>query len=157
MHQVGNLWGTILFEMYWELVNKNGFTADWMDSTKKQGNIIALKIIIGGLKFQPCQPTFLQARDAILLADGEYYNGENTCTLWKAFARRGLGSDAKTKEDGFKIPTMCQGTSDTGKGTTIIINNPGVTEKDPSSTALSSLSFWTILIAGIALGLTIWN
>ena len=109
LHQVGSLWATILFEVYWALVSKNGISLDWFNPDKiNAGNIIFLKIMIGAMKFQPCNPTFLQARDAILIADEEYHSGANACPIWTAFAKRGLGSDAADKVDGFKIPAMCQ-------------------------------------------------
>ncbi len=44
-----------------------------------------------GLKLQPCQPGFLDARDAILKADTILYNGKYSCAIWNAFARRGMG------------------------------------------------------------------
>jgi len=50
------------------------------------------------------------ARDAWLQADRNRYNGANKCLLWKAFASRGLGVDAKTTKpyaNGFKVPAGC--------------------------------------------------
>jgi hypothetical protein len=47
-----------------------------------------------GLKLQPCSPGFIDARDAILLADSLLNNFANKDLLWKAFARRGLGYGA---------------------------------------------------------------
>lgn len=43
---------------------------------------------------QPCSPTFVQARDAIIDADKALTGGSNACELWKAFAKRGLGEGA---------------------------------------------------------------
>lgn len=44
---------------------------------------------------QPCNPNFVQARDAILDADTALTGGENQCEIWTAFAKRGLGAGAK--------------------------------------------------------------
>lgn len=44
---------------------------------------------------QPCNPNFVQARDAILDADKALTGGKNQCELWTAFAKRGLGSGAR--------------------------------------------------------------
>lgn len=44
---------------------------------------------------QPCNPNMIHARDAILDADRILTGGKNLCTLWRAFARRGLGSRAE--------------------------------------------------------------
>lgn len=47
------------------------------------------------MKLQPCRPGFFDARDAIIQADQIMTGGENFCTLWKSFAKRGLGVDAR--------------------------------------------------------------
>jgi extracellular elastinolytic metalloproteinase len=52
-----------------------------------------MRLVFGGFALQTCNPTFITARDAILLADEHYYGGENKCLIWKAFAKRGLGVD----------------------------------------------------------------
>ena len=43
---------------------------------------------------QPCNPNFIQARDAILDADKALTGGQNACEIWKGFAKRGLGEEA---------------------------------------------------------------
>lgn len=43
---------------------------------------------------QPCNPNFVQARDAILDADRALTGGSNACEIWSGFAKRGLGSGA---------------------------------------------------------------
>src|SRR4029450_2289079 len=53
-----------------------------------------MQLVIDGLKLQPCNPGFVDGRDAILLADQMNYGGQHQCAIWKAFARRGLGVDA---------------------------------------------------------------
>lgn len=80
-----------------------------MDATSSKGNIVAMQIVIGGMMLQPCNPTMLQARDAIILADKNYYGGSNFCDIWKAFAKRGFGIDVngETHVDGFKLPEIC--------------------------------------------------
>jgi cysteine-rich repeat protein len=47
-----------------------------------------------GLALQGCEPTFLAARDAILLSDQNANSGANRCLLWAGFAKRGLGFGA---------------------------------------------------------------
>ncbi|KAG8682955.1 Fungalysin/Thermolysin Extracellular metalloproteinase 5 [Ceratobasidium sp. 394] len=73
------------------------------------------RLIVNGMKLQPCRPTFMQARDAILQADQALTGGENKCLLWAGFASRGLGVDAKKlgfgtrpSINGFKVPPECQ-------------------------------------------------
>ncbi|KAJ2999350.1 hypothetical protein HDV02_003131 [Globomyces sp. JEL0801] len=112
VHDIGEVWATILNEVYWNLVDKHGFSSEWLDSNQKKGNIIMLKLLIGGLKLQPCNPTFINARDAILKADETYYKGENKCLIWKGFAKRGMGKyadDTKRAVFDSKLPRECRG------------------------------------------------
>jgi extracellular elastinolytic metalloproteinase len=53
------------------------------------------RLVLNGMKLQPCRPSFFDARDAIIEADRILTDGENVCLLWKGFAERGLGVDAK--------------------------------------------------------------
>jgi extracellular elastinolytic metalloproteinase len=51
VHDIGELWAMVLLEMYWNLVDKYGFSSDWYDSKQIKGNIMALQLVIGGLKY----------------------------------------------------------------------------------------------------------
>ena len=95
IHAVGEIWAVTLWDLYWNLVNAYGFDPDFYRGVG--GNNIALQLVLDGLKLQPCNPTFLDARDAILLADQINFGGINQAILWKAFAKRGMGWNA---EDG---------------------------------------------------------
>jgi len=68
--------------------------------------------VVDGLKLQPCLPNFIAARDAIIAADLVNFQGKHVCTLWRGFARRGLGVDAVDEfilvTDGFDIPAACK-------------------------------------------------
>ncbi|KAH6559859.1 hypothetical protein BASA60_000424 [Batrachochytrium salamandrivorans] len=97
-------------EVYWSLVTKHGFSANLHDAKQSAGNIVAMQNIIGGLMTQPCNPTFLSARDAIVAADASYYKGANKCEILKAFAKRGLGSKAtSSRKSDFSVPSECDG------------------------------------------------
>jgi extracellular elastinolytic metalloproteinase len=106
----------MLYELYWNLVNRHGFSADWFNTKAKgktkelpAGNIIALQLVVDGMKMQPCRPSFVDARDAILQADEVNYQGANVCDIWAAFAKRGLGVDArKGGHESFEVPHECQ-------------------------------------------------
>ena len=92
VHYVGFVWCTVLYDIFWDLVDKYGFSNDIYNG--KLGNNIAMQLVMDGLKLQPCSPGFVDARDAILLADSLNNNFKNKDLLWKAFARRGLGFKA---------------------------------------------------------------
>jgi len=69
---------------------------------------MVLRDIVDGLKLQPCNPTFVDARDAILQADEINYGGNNLCLLWKGFAKRGLGLLALSGgRENFDVPADC--------------------------------------------------
>jgi extracellular elastinolytic metalloproteinase len=110
VHAIGTIWATMLYEMYWNYVEKHGFDANYYDAKQVKGNIMAMQVVIGGLALQPCNPTFMTARDAIIAADQSYYGGQNKCLIWKAFAKRGLGTDAVQRgyKNGFAVPADCQ-------------------------------------------------
>jgi hypothetical protein len=108
VHGMGEIWAVMLNEMYWNLVDDFGFSEDIFDSTQSHGNIVALQLMMGGMMIQPCNPTFLDARDAILQADVNYYNGKHQCQIWKAFAKRGMGVKAtKFFQDDQQVPEIC--------------------------------------------------
>jgi hypothetical protein len=91
-HGIGFVWCTMLWEMTWELIGAYGFDPDLYNGTG--GNNIAMRLVIEGLKLTPCNPGFVDARDAILAADQALYGGANQNLIWAAFARRGLGVSA---------------------------------------------------------------
>jgi extracellular elastinolytic metalloproteinase len=92
-HYVGSVWCTMLWEMYWGMVDKYGFDEDLFNGTG--GNNKAIQLVMDGLKLQPCSPGFVDARDAILKADSINNGGANREIIWRAFAKRGLGFSAK--------------------------------------------------------------
>ncbi len=91
-HGIGFVWCTMLWEMTWELINVYGFDPDIYNGTG--GNNIAMQLVIDGLKLTPCNPGFVDGRDAILAADVANNGGANQTYIWAAFARRGLGVSA---------------------------------------------------------------
>ena len=122
-HGVGYVWATMLWDLYWNLVEKHGFNPNVYDAWDTGGNNLALQLVVDGMKFAPCEPGFVDARDAIIAADaaltapGNSANkGENECLIWETFARRGLGvsasqGDPASKTDGaegYDVPAHCQ-------------------------------------------------
>ncbi|KAI8051428.1 extracellular elastinolytic metallo proteinase [Syncephalis plumigaleata] len=111
VHSIGEIWANILYEMYWNLVDKLGYSSDFYSADLTKGNTLAVKLVIDGMKLQPCNPTFITARDAILQAE-EQNTGKHKCEIWAAFAKRGVGVKAKTDGESkvvedFSIPDYC--------------------------------------------------
>jgi extracellular elastinolytic metalloproteinase len=94
-HLGGEVWANCLNEMYWNLVDLLGYGQDWYDANQLKGNVVALRLVVEGMKRQPCNPTFLQARNAIIQANQDVYGGKYKCQIWAAFAKRGLGTNAR--------------------------------------------------------------
>jgi Zn-dependent metalloprotease len=92
VHYTGEIWCTMLWDMYWEFVDKYGFDEDLYNG--KGGNNMAVQLVFDAMKLQPCGPGFTDARDALLMADEARNGGANAGLIWKAFARRGLGYNA---------------------------------------------------------------
>lgn len=108
VHAKGEVWAEILWTVYHDLVTLKGFSNEWIVEQKTFGNQIMLQLILDGMKLQPCRPTFIDARDAILLADKVSFNSAHTCVIWRAFASRGLGTDARSGgKEGFAVPAEC--------------------------------------------------
>ena len=74
-----------------------------------------MNIIIAGVKCQICNPGFEEARDALILADLQLYNGEHKCLIWQSFANRGVGVNSSITvgsivfavQDSNSIPPEC--------------------------------------------------
>ncbi|HZG54304.1 MAG TPA: T9SS-dependent M36 family metallopeptidase [Pyrinomonadaceae bacterium] len=115
-HGVGYVWATMLWEMYWNLVEVHGYNPNVYESWNTGGNNLAIQLVTDGMKLQPCSPGFINGRDAILQADMNLTGGANQCLIWKAFAKRGLGVSATqgsntSVTDGteaFDIPASCE-------------------------------------------------
>jgi hypothetical protein len=93
VHEVGEVWAGVLWDLYWAFIDTYGYDPDLF--TGGGGNNLALQIIMDGMKLQDCNPGFIDARDAILQADRINNNGANQCLIWEVFARRGLGFSAQ--------------------------------------------------------------
>ncbi|MBA4150027.1 MAG: M36 family metallopeptidase [Verrucomicrobia bacterium] len=82
VHNQGEVWCVALWDARASLISKHGFPV---------GNELILQLVTDGMNLSPANPNFLQARDAILLADRVNNDGANQNELWAAFAKRGMG------------------------------------------------------------------
>ena len=114
VHAVGAVWGDMIWDLYWALSDVYGWDPDLYEGTG--GNNLAIQLVMDGMKLQPCNPGFINGRDAILLADSINNGGANACLIWSVFARRGLGFDADGGDpdvtadgkEGFALPLSCR-------------------------------------------------
>jgi len=83
-HNAGEIWCCALWEVFVKLVAKHQHA----EAERRM-----LRYVIGGLKLTPINPTFLQARDAILTAAAAL-GPEDVGLIWEGFAKRGMGDGA---------------------------------------------------------------
>lgn len=114
-HGVGFIFATVLWDLNWALIAQYGGVPDPDLYNGSGGNNIAMKLIIEGLKLQPCSPGMIDGRDAILLADQLLYGGIHKCLIWNVFANRGFGYSANQgsansrsdQTEAFDLPPSC--------------------------------------------------
>ncbi|KAJ2055772.1 hypothetical protein GGI17_006524 [Coemansia sp. S146] len=111
VHAIGEVWTEMLYEVMWALIDKNGIADDLFAHDLTKGTSIMLQILLDAMKLQPCNPTFINARDAILQAEANLTGGKNKCAIWKGFAKRGLGPKANNSgtkyTDDTTVPSGC--------------------------------------------------
>jgi cysteine-rich repeat protein len=112
-HGIGEVWASALYDLYWNLVDHYGFQPDLL--ARSGGNGLLMELVIDAMKLQPCDPNFLEARDALLLAETNLTSAANSCLVWEAFARRGMGvsatsgsSTSTSVSEAFDEPLACQ-------------------------------------------------
>lgn len=109
-HGVGSVWAAMLWDLTWAYIDKYGFDSNIY--TGNGGNNKVLQLVVDALKLQPCLPSFVDGRDAILAADQAITGGQDYCMIWDVFARRGLGvnassgdtDDATDQVEDFSVP-----------------------------------------------------
>ncbi|OOF94567.1 hypothetical protein ASPCADRAFT_507516 [Aspergillus carbonarius ITEM 5010] len=98
VHDIGTVWATMLYEVMWNLIDKHGKNDGpkpvLRNGVPTDGKYLSMKLVMDGMALQPCNPNFIQARDAILDADVALTGGQNKCEIWTGFAKRELGSGA---------------------------------------------------------------
>ncbi len=112
-HGVGSVWATTIWDMTCDLITARGFDPDRVTGTG--GNNIAFQLVVDGMKLQPCRPSIVQARDAIIAADVANNAAAERCTIWRAFGRRGMGLSASSglntsrsdQVEAFDVPADC--------------------------------------------------
>ena len=130
-HGIGFVWATMLWDLTWAFIDEYGFDPDLYNGTG--GNNMAMQLVLDGMKLQPCNPGFVDGRDAILQADQQLNGGANSCLIWETFANRGLGFSADQgsslsrtdQTEAFDLPPECSlGVNDIDASSFAIYPNP---------------------------------
>lgn len=158
-HGVGTVWATMVWDMYWNLIDQHGFEPNLFNHESGAGNVRTLHYINNGLILTKCRPGFVDGRNAILLAEAADGNLGDSCPIWRAFARRGLGvgalnptggEDHRNVVEDFTVPAYCAESGlppearddayDTRRNTRLQVAAPGVlaNDADPDGQAISA-------------------
>ncbi|KAJ1964497.1 hypothetical protein GGI12_001393 [Dipsacomyces acuminosporus] len=110
-HDIGSIWATMLYEAMWNFNDALGISDDLFKRELSRGNSLFLQLLIDSFKLQPCNPTFLSSRDALIQAEKNRTQGKYACLLWRAFAKRGLGygarNDGSGRTNNYELPPGC--------------------------------------------------
>ena len=100
VHADGEIWGQTL----WDLRDRLGSRRSEM-------------LVTRAMELAPYNPSFLDMRDAILVADNAVYQGRDLTAIWQVFAHRGMGFDAELAGRGRPPPPRgLRDASDLGAG-----------------------------------------
>jgi hypothetical protein len=89
IHNDGGIWFMAMWEMRANLIEQFG---------EKEGRRRTRLLVMDGMKLATPAASYVDMRDAILLADRVNFNGASQRALWRAFAKRGLGALAQSGE-----------------------------------------------------------
>jgi extracellular elastinolytic metalloproteinase len=94
VHTRGEFMAAVLWDLSWAYIGKYGYDSNIFSGTG--GNNKVMQLVIDGLKLQPCSPTVVQFRTAVIAADQATTGGQDYCMIWEVFARRGVGVNASS-------------------------------------------------------------
>lgn len=90
VHNIGEVWALTL----WEVRSRVIADPAGANGSVPAGNQTMLQLVTDALKLTPADPSFIDARDALLDADCATNACANERWIWEGFADRGLGSGA---------------------------------------------------------------
>ena len=109
VHNMGEVWSGALFEVRARFITRLGFAV---------GNERILQFVTDGMKLDPANPSFLQARDSIIAAaNAGGGTAGDIADIWAGFAARGMGLLAKITDPGGFDPNGF------GNGSTRVVEN----------------------------------
>ncbi len=91
----GEIWAGTLWDLRSEMIRAMG----------PSGAEMTDRLVVEGLRYTPCRPTYIEARDGILMADLVLSGGANRCLIWQVMANRGMGYGASTLGPDDRYPT----------------------------------------------------
>jgi hypothetical protein len=74
----------------------NGHRRGLLATAVSKGARLSDTLVLRGMQLSPLNPSMVDSRDSILLADRELTGGENQAVIWRAFASHGIGLGAES-------------------------------------------------------------
>ena len=160
-HGVGTVWASMVWDLYWNMIDTYGFEPNLFNHEANKGNVKTLHLINNGIIVTKCRPSFVDARNGILTAEAADGNTTDSCRIWNAFARRGLGvaavnptggEDHRQAKQDFTVPATCSTTGSppqaqndaysTAENTLLSVPAPGVlgNDSDPDGPVTASMT-----------------
>ncbi len=96
VHADGEIWAATLWDLRKALVARHGAA---------KGGQVAAQLVTDAMPLTAPDPSFLDARDAILTADLDRNHGGNSDLIWAIFAKRGAGASAVSRTGDDTEPT----------------------------------------------------
>jgi len=116
-YKKGQLLSINLWQVMWKLIGEHGI-GDLKDGPSGGiigGNQRMFLYYHEAFMNMPCNPGYLDIRDAVVAAATNNYGGEDVCLVWEGFAQRGMGYDAVSSSNdtlvvtnGFGVPPACE-------------------------------------------------
>ncbi|KAJ3108868.1 hypothetical protein HDU97_010140 [Phlyctochytrium planicorne] len=100
---------TVLYEVFWNMVDQAGLNSDIMAASSRNGNTAFLQILFDAFKLVSGSLQMIAVRDAMLQADEARYNRFFRCSIWRGFAKRGAGEGAPSdaSANSVTVPSFC--------------------------------------------------
>lgn len=127
VHNMGEIWCLTLWEVRSRIIHDPAGA----NNDVPTGNHTVLQLITDAMKMTPISPSLIDARDAIIAADGATHAYANEESIWGGFADRGLGYNAVapvTRMFGYNAGHMGVGESFSGP----YLDKAGTTVSDSS-------------------------
>jgi Fungalysin metallopeptidase (M36)/Fungalysin/Thermolysin Propeptide Motif len=92
VHQDGEIWAATVWDLHVAL-----------------GPRVTQQLLFDGFRYTPVEPSMVDAKNAVLIADQVDYSGAHLNELYRIFARRGLGVSASTSPGSFSTTPLQNG------------------------------------------------
>jgi len=91
----GEIWSGALWDLREDFIDLHG---------PEQGVEMVERLVVEGMRYTNCRPTFPDARDGLLVADSALFGAQHHCLIWDAMLGRGIGQGTETTGPDDELP-----------------------------------------------------